>query len=70
MKATTARPVSAPMTSDKAIKTWLSLCRSGAMRSASGTCHQLRLAVCMGSVIAWEGPPLQNIPLNSLLDAM
>ena len=36
MKATTARPVNAPMTSDSPRKTWLSRCRSTSMRSESG----------------------------------
>ncbi len=66
MKATTARPVNAPMTSDSPRKTWLSRCRSPSMRSESGTSHQLLLAVCMGSFIFWEVPPLQNSPLDSL----
>ena len=51
IKATTANPVNAPITSAKTRKTWLSRCRSSATRSSSQVLHPLPLVVWTLAII-------------------
>src|SRR5579864_9625360 len=53
MKATTARPVNAPINNAKTRKTWPSRCRNSAMRSSSEFLHQFPL-VDWASLISGE----------------
>src|SRR6266850_5661745 len=56
MKATTANPVNAPITSAKTKKTWPSRCRRSATRSNGEVLHQLPLVVWAVSLISTEFP--------------
>ena len=68
MNATTASPVMAPITSANARNTWLSRCLSSAMRSASGTLHQLTLTGCIAAFISGRFISIQDTPALALHD--